>query len=64
MRYFKWTQKRMAALAYGNGNPSVFPTYSVARPLERAGLLTWNGGTWRITGKGRALLFCWYFKYR
>ena len=67
------THSRMLALKFAAGENDYFPTYAVATPLQRAGLIIWggympgcgvmskfNGGRgWTITEKGREKLRDW-----
>lgn len=55
MQSIKITPLRLQALQYAAGGNEYFPSYSVSRILQRAGLITWIGpeNKWR---KGMANL--------
>ena len=74
MSEIKYTLKRLHALQYAARDKEVTwqPSYGVARPLEKAGLIVWTAPKgvdrvrqhfdkrgWRITKTGEAILNAW-----
>jgi hypothetical protein len=72
MQFIKITPLRLQALQYAAGKNEYFPSYSVSRALQRAGLIYWDGWVkgihhpsekinnnsrgWIITTKGQKIL--------